>query len=675
MQEWTTRGHAISRTVFSLQVQGLLPSGQQGRSIAIIIAKGPYNSQDKHPTSPLLLPLHQRGRRNNSYPHQIHRLRVSTSLREALLLLGRLLADRIGCEVDPIGNECICRLDLQQTADSFLRRCVSDNCGSHAFDVSSAVSIYAEYCTSNGYTRATSTTQTTGTTSSGTPIASAAVTVNVMHGAGVWGTTSAAGGPWTNVRTRLTVVYALVSTSQATAATSTSEKASDWTTESTRQEGDKTVEGDGSKLKVGEIVGIVVGILGLIATALGSWRVQRSLPGFSPIGTVRPSYHPLGSRSLYSTRNTSRRRPQLAPAQSRGVFTSAIPPVLIPPVIFVSLLLGLWTWKCFWIVVMQDKLLYISWLPPFARSEQISDYAGESRPVHWEERRIRSLDGTKLAVCEGRMPAPARSVAQKPRAQAQAHEPARKKLVVICYFQGNGGSTPMRLPLLSQFLRAIHSPTGDVDYIVVALSYRGYWKSSGRASQIGIELDAVAFLQWVAETYGSSPDADVQMVLWGHSLGTAIASSAAATYLTRQPTTRGPPAVPIAGMILEAPMSSTKDMLISLYPQKWLPYRYLWPFLWNNWSSAVALERMARWRDQDRDPREHEHAVPPILLLSAEKDEVIPVYAAAELEQEGKKLGLNVDRLDVSGAMHTEIPIKAAGRQAMIDFIKRCTVS
>ncbi|KAH1707334.1 hypothetical protein KXX40_006529 [Aspergillus fumigatus] len=673
MQEWTTRGHAISRTVFSLQVQGLLPSGQQGRSIAIIIAKGPYNSQDKHPTSPLLLPLHQRGRRNNSYPHQIHRLRVSTSLREALLLLGRLLADRIGCEVDPIGNECICRLDLQQTADSFLRRCVSDNCGSHAFDVSSAVSIYAEYCTSNGYTRATSTTQTTGTTSSGTPIASAAVTVNVMHGAGVWGTTSAAGGPWTNVRTRLTVVYALVSTSQATAATSTSEKASDWTTESTRQEGDKTVEGDGSKLKVGEIVGIVVGILGLIATALG--RVQRSLPGFSPIGTVRPSYHPLGSRSLYSTRNTSRRRPQLAPAQCRGVFTSAIPPVLIPPVIFVSLLLGLWTWKCFWIVVMQDKLLYISWLPPFARSEQISDYAGESRPVHWEERRIRSLDGTKLAVCEGRMPAPARSVAQKPRAQAQAHEPARKKLVVICYFQGNGGSTPMRLPLLSQFLRAIHSPTGDVDYIVVALSYRGYWKSSGRASQIGIELDAVAFLQWVAETYGSSPDADVQMVLWGHSLGTAIASSAAATYLTRQPTTRGPPAVPIAGMILEAPMSSTKDMLISLYPQKWLPYRYLWPFLWNNWSSAVALERMARWRDQDRDPREHEHAVPPILLLSAEKDEVIPVYAAAELEQEGKKLGLNVDRLDVSGAMHTEIPIKAAGRQAMIDFIKRCTSS
>jgi predicted esterase len=84
---------------------------------------------------------------------------------------------------------------------------------------------------------------------------------------------------------------------------------------------------------------------------------------------------------------------------------------------------------------------------------------------------------------------------------------------------------------------------------------------------------------------------------------------------------------------------------------------------------------MARWRDQDHDRREHEHAVPPILLLSAKKDEVIPAYAGAELEQEGKRLGLKVDRLDVSGAMHTEIPIKATGRQAMMDFIKKCTDS
>ncbi|EAW16935.1 uncharacterized protein NFIA_002880 [Aspergillus fischeri NRRL 181] len=195
------------------------------------------------------------------------------------------LADRIGCDVDPIENECICRSDLQQTADSFLRKCVSDKCGSNAIDISSAVSIYDDYydrddfiryadrpCDRNGDCRA--------------------------DGAGVWGTTSAAGSPWTTVRTRLTVVDALVSTSQATTASSTSEKASDRTTESTRQsvpsatlsttttsptaylgtgEGDKSGQGDGSKLKVGEIVGIVVGILGFIATAVGSWFSYKTL--------------------------------------------------------------------------------------------------------------------------------------------------------------------------------------------------------------------------------------------------------------------------------------------------------------------------------------------------------------------------------------------------------------
>jgi hypothetical protein len=89
---------------------------------------------------------------------------------------------------------------------------------------------------------------------------------------------------------------ALDSTSQASAATSTGEKASDRTTESARQslpsatqttttpttathigEGAKTAQGDGSKLKVGEIVGIVVGILGFIATAVGSWFSYKTL--------------------------------------------------------------------------------------------------------------------------------------------------------------------------------------------------------------------------------------------------------------------------------------------------------------------------------------------------------------------------------------------------------------
>lgn len=359
----------------------------------------------------------------------------------------------------------------------------------------------------------------------------------------------------------------------------------------------------------------------------------------------------------------------------RTLFTSSFSPLLIPPIIFVGLLLTLWTWKCFWIIVMQNKLLYLSWLPPFSRSEQITEYKRECRPVQWAEKRLRSLDGTKLAICEGHIPDSPKQVDAK----------KRKKLVVICYFQGNGGSLPLRLPLLSQFLNSVsksqtgHPGLNDTDYIVVALSYRGYWTSSGTATQSGIEKDALAFLNWVSATY-SSPDTDCQVFLWGHSLGAAVASSALSKYLTRmadpQPT-GGVPLLPISGLIMEAPISNIKDMLIALYPQKWLPYRYLWPFSWNTWCSSKSLEQLARYRDRDSDQRMKTDApcqgrvrpVPPILLLAAENDEVIPPHVAGQLERIGQELGLEITRKDVMGAMHTECTMKNGGREALVKFI------
>lgn len=322
---------------------------------------------------------------------------------------------------------------------------------------------------------------------------------------------------------------------------------------------------------------------------------------------------------------------------------------------------------------MQDKLLYIAWLPPFARSETIGTYAAECRPVHWEEKQIRSLDGTKLAVCEGRIPV----FPTAGRASADARNV--RKSVVICYFQGNGGSTPMRLPLLSQILRSIRDhpmASQDVEYTIVALSYRGYWTSSGRATQSGIELDAQAFLDWVSKTY-SAPDKDLEIVLWGHSLGSAVASTALSTCLSRS---RGEePCLPITGLVMEAPTSSIKDMLISLYPQKWLPYRYLWPFSWNNWNSTVALERMAHWRDEDHlsspeaDTALPARPVPPIFILSAQNDEVIPPYVAGDLHKTGSKLGLDIAWKEIPGAMHIEAPVKPDGKKALVEFIIGCT--
>lgn len=345
---------------------------------------------------------------------------------------------------------------------------------------------------------------------------------------------------------------------------------------------------------------------------------------------------------------------------------------------------------------MQNKLLYLTWLPPFTRSEVISDYEAECKPVHWEEKQIRSLDGTKLAVCEGRVLGVSRDgkslAARNAVHEYHGSERDRKKSVVICYFQGNGGSTPMRLPLLSQVLRAISdaSPSDSnpktriAEYTIVALSYRGYWKSSGRATQSGLEMDAQACLKWVSETYGG-PHTDLEIVIWGHSLGAAVATAAVPTYIAQRgqfdEMCNDQSRAPITGLILEAPTSSIKDMLISLYPQKWLPYRYLWPFSWNNWDIKASLRKLATWRDQNADMVRYQSSdqssemvttsgvIPPIFLLSAEKDEVIPSYVPGQIQEQARSLGLYLEAKSVSGAMHTEAPLKLYGRKALVGFI------
>src|SRR5437667_2012901 len=138
----------------------------------------------------------------------------------------------------------------------------------------------------------------------------------------------------------------------------------------------------------------------------------------------------------------------------------------------------------------------------------------------------------------------------------------------------NTSSTPPRLPYLSAVLRPLR-PSSKIQkdphrYTIVAVSYRGYWRSHGTPSQKGIEMDAIAALNWVRRRYYQ--DSNLGMILWGQSIGAGVAAAAGASYQSKEY---------IRSLILETPFTSIRDMLVALYPQRWLPYRYLWPFLWN----------------------------------------------------------------------------------------------
>jgi fermentation-respiration switch protein FrsA (DUF1100 family) len=313
-------------------------------------------------------------------------------------------------------------------------------------------------------------------------------------------------------------------------------------------------------------------------------------------------------------------------------------------------------------IVFQDKIIYLPYLPPFARYEKLVDYVSVCRPVQWKQENITSLDKTRLAICVG-------EIGQaSTRNWPHASTSYRRKRVVMCYFQGNGGSTPPRLLLLSNVLIHLHSKVDDgtfhTEFVIIALSYRGYWKSSGRATEVGIRQDAQALLHHVAARYGGESDIDLRVILWGQSIGAGIALSAASTHLRHASASKSvnsitmPLKLPL--LILETPFTSIKAMLLTLYPQKWLPYQYLWPFLWNHWDSEKELRKLATVDAKCR---------PDVLFIGATRDEVVPAGEADRLEAVSKAVGLVTHRRDVIGALHTDATIRVEGREIVCSYV------
>lgn len=162
----------------------------------------------------------------------------------------------------------------------------------------------------------------------------------------------------------------------------------------------------------------------------------------------------------------------------------------------------------------------------------------------------------------------------------------------------------------------------------------------------------MATLQWIQETYNLP---NTSIILWGQSIGAGVASGCLSTHLA---STKGPSN--IAGLVLETPFVSIRSMLTALYPQRWLPYQYLWPFLKSWWDSEAALRGIAA---------DFRGLNIPVRLVVAEKDELVPLEQADFLTRLCKELGLDVDRKDVRSALHTEAMVKPDGRKALVDFL------
>ncbi|KAI1153160.1 Alpha/Beta hydrolase protein [Nemania diffusa] len=327
----------------------------------------------------------------------------------------------------------------------------------------------------------------------------------------------------------------------------------------------------------------------------------------------------------------------------------------LAPVVFGGLLVSLWTWKCFMMIVFQNKIIYMPGLPPNSRWEKINDYKDRLAGISWREERARAADGTDLALCVADL---------ELGSKKDLHSPDTSFYVL--YFQGNASSIPPRLPDLSSTLsmlkREMASEQTNVRCTFVCLSYRGYWTSRGRPTEKGLRIDSTAAIEWISRMRQGAPGEGAtglrspgEIVLWGQSIGAGVATNLAAQK-------RMPENLHLNSLILETPFTSIRDMLEVLYPQKWLPYKYLWPFLRNHldsWKNLKLIANMSSART----------SIPEVLIVQAAKDELVPAELSQKLYERCIELQMPVHKASVSGAFHSDAMFRTEGRRAVSQFL------
>ena len=211
-------------------------------------------------------------------------------------------------------------------------------------------------------------------------------------------------------------------------------------------------------------------------------RFTRAFPPKLLSKGFRPGFHTrlIGARlTADSELNTLRRR--------------TLHTALWPPLVFGELLLALWAYKvdtlscglillqCLMLIIFQNKLIYLPYIPVGARKETIQEYRTQLLGFDWTTSEVRTPDGKSLSTCVAKI----RLVICMPQLNSQAKRGSSRdrsrilsgvQLPYSFLIPSNASSMPSRLPFLSRILKTLSESEKlkNVNLTIVAPSYRGY---------------------------------------------------------------------------------------------------------------------------------------------------------------------------------------------------------
>ncbi|XP_050357839.1 lysophosphatidylserine lipase ABHD12-like [Nymphalis io] len=193
---------------------------------------------------------------------------------------------------------------------------------------------------------------------------------------------------------------------------------------------------------------------------------------------------------------------------------------------------------------------------------------------------------------------------------------SKNTIVLYCHGNSNHRASPHRLTLYKVFQA--------MNFHVITFDYRGYGDSSRvRPTEKGVVEDAFQVYSWLMECVQGNNK--VTVILWGHSLGTAIAANLVSN-LDKLCSDRGTACLPLPkALVLEAPFNNLVNE-IERHPfsklVSWLPYykdSFLKPFTSSpeyNFTTDQYLSTVTKL---------------PVLILHSKGDKIVPYDLAVKL--------------------------------------------
>ncbi|KAM4607779.1 lysophosphatidylserine lipase ABHD12-like isoform 2-T2 [Polymixia lowei] len=177
---------------------------------------------------------------------------------------------------------------------------------------------------------------------------------------------------------------------------------------------------------------------------------------------------------------------------------------------------------------------------------------------------------------------------------------------VFIYLHGNGGTRAATHRV------GVANLLSAVGYHVLVLEYRGFGDSTGEPTEAGLTTDTLYLYHWIKARCGSS-----LVVIWGHSLGTGVATNTAVKLMEQ--------GVVVDGVILEGAFTNVRQE-VAEHPFAWFYCRF--PGFEYFFLDTMAENKIIFSNDDNLKKMRS-----PLLILHAEDDHIVPVHMAQQLYQ------------------------------------------